>query len=263
MAVNAAARTPRACAAGSDSRQRCENWPPDRVSVWPGAAVAQRFRLFVVPLQISPACGSGNERGGGKCCMPDLILNAPALDRLRKPPRIRGMKKSAVLKDAIRRLGGSATKPENRLLQVALDMGLYADATEAEHFKQHWLNDPPGSGFWPTIDTEPILRKGLWLACKKFKTSGLPCEYFWVISGDQNSSLGDERRRRARSPSCCTRRSSPASCRPWPRRRCGSCGSRAAWWCLGRCSCHRRERRRTADSHLTSPRSAAATIGNQ
>jgi hypothetical protein len=77
--------------------------------------------------------------------MPDLILKAPALDRLEKLSRIKNMKKSPLLTDAIKRLGGDPKKPENRLLKVARDMGLYASDAEAEHFKQHWLNDPPGS----------------------------------------------------------------------------------------------------------------------
>jgi hypothetical protein len=119
--------------------------------------------------------------------MPDLILKAPVLERLERLSRMKGLKKSPLLKDAIKRLGGNPQKPENRLVAIARDMGLYASDADAEHFKQHWLNDPPGSGFWPSIDTEPILRKGLEVACRKFKASGLPCEYFWVISGDQNT----------------------------------------------------------------------------
>ncbi|MGH7785214.1 MAG: hypothetical protein ACRERC_00010 [Candidatus Binatia bacterium] len=119
--------------------------------------------------------------------MPDLILKAPVLKRLEILSRIPGMKNSQKLKDAIARLNGPLTDPDNRLVKIARDLGLYASDAEADHFKAHWLDDPAGSGFWPGIDTESILRKGLWLACTKFKNSGRPCEYFWVISGDQNS----------------------------------------------------------------------------
>lgn len=114
--------------------------------------------------------------------MPDLIVKAPVFSRLEAISRIPGMKDHPMLATAIARLGSST----DDLVQIAKDMFLYRDDAHAAHFSRDWLNRPAGSGFWKSIDTEPIIRAGLLLACQKFQQKGLPCDYFWVISGDQN-----------------------------------------------------------------------------
>jgi hypothetical protein len=120
--------------------------------------------------------------------MPDLILRAPVFHRLGKASRVRGAHNNPLIDDMITRLNGDPALPANKIAKIAEDMGFYADAAQADHFKRDWLNDPPGGGFWPTIDTEAILRKGLATMLDTFKTKGKPLEFFWVISGDQNSS---------------------------------------------------------------------------
>jgi hypothetical protein len=118
--------------------------------------------------------------------MPEIIIKAPIFTRLEAMSRIPGMKDNPMLSAAIARL----KNPQNKLIDVAKDMFLYADDAQASHFKKDWLNDPPGGGFWAQqgIDVEPIIRAGLVLACEKFQATGLPCEYFWVASGDNKTS---------------------------------------------------------------------------
>ncbi len=120
--------------------------------------------------------------------MPDLILRAPVFGRLTKASRVKGAHTSPLLDKLIKRLQGDPSLPENKLVKIAVDHGFYADAAQAEHVKKDWLNDPPGGGFWPSIDTESIIRKGLLTLCEQFKATGKPIEVFWVISGDQNTS---------------------------------------------------------------------------
>jgi hypothetical protein len=119
--------------------------------------------------------------------MPDLILKAPVFGRFARASRIKGAHKNPFLDEIIRRLEADPSKPENKLVKIARDMGFYASDAQAEHVKRDWLNDPPGGGFWPAVDTEAILRQGLLAACRKFRETGLPLEFFWVISGDQNT----------------------------------------------------------------------------
>lgn len=119
--------------------------------------------------------------------MPDLILKAPVFGRFAKASRLKGAAKSPLLDQLIQRLEGDPSLPANSLVQMALDMGFYASPQQAEHVRRDWLNDPPGNGFWPGIDTEALLREGLLTVCRKFKETRLPIEFFWVISGDQNT----------------------------------------------------------------------------
>ena len=118
--------------------------------------------------------------------MPDLLLKPPVFDRMETLSRKAGFRSGSKLKNAISDLAGSSSAKS--IVDIAMDLDLYKTPKEAEHLKLHWLNDPPGSGFWPSVDVEPILRAGLLFACKRFKLKGLPLEFFWVISGDQNTS---------------------------------------------------------------------------
>ncbi|HXJ33711.1 MAG TPA: hypothetical protein VMS22_06675 [Candidatus Eisenbacteria bacterium] len=120
--------------------------------------------------------------------MPDLILRAPVFHRLAKASRLAGASSNPLVDEIITRLNGDPSQPANKIPQIMQDMGFYADAPAAEHFRRDWLNDPPGGGFWQTIDTESIIRKGIAVALEKFKDVGKPLEFFWVISGDQTTS---------------------------------------------------------------------------
>jgi hypothetical protein len=120
--------------------------------------------------------------------MPDLILKAPIFGRISKASRIPGSSADARLGQMIARLDADPTQPQNKLVQIGLDFGFYSSAQQAEHLSKHWLDDPPGAGFWAGLpEVEEIIRKGLSLALKKFRDTGLPLEFFWVISGDENS----------------------------------------------------------------------------
>jgi hypothetical protein len=120
--------------------------------------------------------------------LPDLILRAPVFHRVGKASRLPGASTNPLIDDMITRLNADPSLPANKIAKIAEDMGFYADAAQAEHFKRDWLNDPPGGGFWPSIDTEAILRKGLVTMLETFKAEAKPLEFFWVTSGDQNSS---------------------------------------------------------------------------
>lgn len=117
--------------------------------------------------------------------MPEIIIKAPIFARLEAMSRIPGMKDNPMLSAAIELLKDS----QNKLIDIAKSVFLYADDKQADHFKKDWLNDPPGGGFWSQqgINPEPIIRAGILLACEKFRDTGLPCEYFWVTSGDNKT----------------------------------------------------------------------------
>jgi hypothetical protein len=119
--------------------------------------------------------------------MPDLILRAPVFHRIGKASRLKDAASNPLIDTMITRLNGDPADADNKIAKIAEDMGFYTDAAQAEHFKKDWLNDPPNSGFWQTIDTEAILRKGLVAMLEAFKTHKKPLEFFWVISGDQNT----------------------------------------------------------------------------
>ncbi len=119
--------------------------------------------------------------------MLDIILKAPVFGRLEKASRVPGAPSNPLLDEIISRLEDPAD-PDNGLVQIARDMGFYSSEAQAVHLKEHWLNDPPGNGFWQGIDTEPIIRKGLAKACRLFRDHGRPMEFFWVMSGSQNTS---------------------------------------------------------------------------
>lgn len=119
--------------------------------------------------------------------MLDLILKAPVFGRLERASRVNGAQDSPLLDEIITRLEDT-TDPNNGLVQIARDMGFYASDAQAVHLKEHWLNDPPGNGFWQGIDTEPIIRKGLAKACRVFRKHGRPFEFYWVMAGSQNAS---------------------------------------------------------------------------
>jgi hypothetical protein len=119
--------------------------------------------------------------------MLDIILKAPVFGRLEKASRVPGAHYNPLLDEIIDRLE-DPSDPDNSLVQIARDMGFYSSEAHAVHLKEHWLNDPPGNGFWQGNDTEPIIRKGLAQACRLFRDHGRVMEFFWVMSGSQNAS---------------------------------------------------------------------------
>lgn len=119
--------------------------------------------------------------------MTDLILRAPVFRRLAKASRIPGAADNPLIDLIIQRLEGNSTLPQNKLVQIALDFGFYQDDAQAAHLKRDWLNQGTGPGFWPTIDTEAIIRKGMVTVLQKFQEKKRPLELFWVISGDSDT----------------------------------------------------------------------------
>lgn len=121
--------------------------------------------------------------------MPDLILKAPVFGRFAKASRIPGAASSPLLQQMIDRLEAPTTVG-NDLDQIAIDMGFYADATQAAHVKRDWLNkDPNQPGFWPTIATEPLMRAGLLRVCKLFQATGKPVEFLWVFADREGGTV--------------------------------------------------------------------------
>lgn len=115
----------------------------------------------------------------------DVILRAPVFGRLSRASRIPGAAASPLLADIITRLGD----PNDNMVDIAADMGFYSTPAQESHVRKDWLNEDPGGhpGFWPTIRTEPIMRAGLKVACERFRDTGKPLEFLWVMSGDQYS----------------------------------------------------------------------------
>ena len=115
--------------------------------------------------------------------MLDIILKAPIFDRLEAASNVPGADKDPRLDQIITRL----QNPTDSIVQIGLDMGFYANAAQADHLKRHWLDDPPGGGFWAGINTEPLIRQGLLKAAQLFKQHGRGLEIYWVMSGSTAS----------------------------------------------------------------------------
>lgn len=116
--------------------------------------------------------------------MPDILQRAPVLRRLAKASRVPGANASPILTNIITRLKNPAG-PQDDLLALALEKGFYANAAAADHFRKHWLDDPPGSGFWPGLPTKKVIAAALLKTCELFKQTGFPIEFFWAVSGEQ------------------------------------------------------------------------------
>src|SRR5262245_5229195 len=115
--------------------------------------------------------------------MLDIILKAPIFDRLEAASNIPGAQNDPRLGQIITRLQNTT----DSIVQIGLDMGFYASAAQADHLKRHWLDDPPGEGFWAGINTEPLIRQGLLKAAQVFKQHGRGLEIYWVVAGIQAS----------------------------------------------------------------------------
>src|SRR5262249_54448629 len=115
--------------------------------------------------------------------MLDIILKAPIFDRLEAASNIPGAQNDPRVDQIITRLQDNT----DSIVQIGLDMGFYASAAQADHLKRHWLDDPPGGGFWAGINTEPLVRQGLLKAAQLFKQHGRGLEIYWVMSGSTAS----------------------------------------------------------------------------
>lgn len=121
--------------------------------------------------------------------MPDLIVKAPVMNRMETFTKNKANASSPKLANAITALGADPTLPNNKLAKIAKDLGLYADDNATAHFRQDWLKeDPSKPSFWPDLkNIETIIRQGMLEICKQFQQSKLPCEFFWVMSGEQGT----------------------------------------------------------------------------
>src|SRR5262245_13557955 len=115
--------------------------------------------------------------------MLDIILKAPIFDRLEAASNVPGAQNDPPLDKIIKSLKDRT----DGLVDIGLYMGFYGSSQQAEHLKKHWLNDPPGDGFWQGINTEPIIRAGLLKAAQVFKQHGRGLEIYWAMSGSQAS----------------------------------------------------------------------------
>src|SRR5215470_7844850 len=60
--------------------------------------------------------------------------------------------------------------------------------TEEQHLRKHWLNDPPGSGWWPQIaNIAEILQQGFITVVNLVKTVTKPIDAYWLCHGPQNA----------------------------------------------------------------------------
>lgn len=122
--------------------------------------------------------------------LPDLVLKAPVFARMEAMSRDTDLWKKKVARDALNQACldlGDSTKP---LVEIAKAAWLY-DNDPTAHFEEHWLNKN-GNGYWRNMQdqVDAVLRAGMKRACELFiaKNYAVPFEYFWVISGDTNSS---------------------------------------------------------------------------
>ena len=58
----------------------------------------------------------------------------------------------------------------------------WLNAAEATHLRTHWMNKPPGQGWWPTQPVEDILRVGLTKTVELVKQYDLPIDSYWLCT---------------------------------------------------------------------------------
>lgn len=122
--------------------------------------------------------------------LPDLILKAPVFARLEALSRDTAFWGNKASKDRLNQivvdLGGSV----KTLLDISKSGWIY-DSDPTEHFEKHWLNST-NDGYWKNMQLKvnEVLRAGMKRACEIFIANNyaIPFEYYWVISGDTNSS---------------------------------------------------------------------------
>jgi hypothetical protein len=122
--------------------------------------------------------------------LPDLILKAPVFARMEAMSRDEDLWKSQSSKDMLNQIVLDLGGTSKSIVDIARDMGLY-DTDSTKHFEEHWLN-VNGNGYWRNMQSQvnAVLRGGMKRACELFIANNYakPFEYFWVISGDTNSS---------------------------------------------------------------------------
>lgn len=122
--------------------------------------------------------------------LPDLILKAPVFARLEALSRNQAFWQTQAAQDLLNALIADLDNPAKKIIDIVKAAGLY-NTNSTNHFEVHWLNST-GQGYWFKMQTqvEAVLRAGMKRACEIFVANNYakPFEYFWVISGDQNSS---------------------------------------------------------------------------
>ena len=117
--------------------------------------------------------------------MPDVILKSPIMHRFETFTA--GVKSSARKRTKLQKAITRLSDPNDSLVDIALDLDFYSSKAAAEHFEKHWLGlDPLVPTFWPTLTPQPIttiIRLGLLKVCRLVKSSKLPAEFWWVMSG--------------------------------------------------------------------------------
>jgi hypothetical protein len=122
--------------------------------------------------------------------LPDLILKAPVFARLEVLSRDTALWKTQAARDALNQIVLDLDDPTKKLIDIAKAGWLY-DNDSTVHFEKHWLNST-NDGYWKKMQTEieAVIRAGMRRACELFISCNYakPFEYFWVISGDTQSS---------------------------------------------------------------------------
>src|SRR5690242_10890691 len=122
--------------------------------------------------------------------LPDLILKAPVFARLEALSRNTTFWQNQSAQDMLNQIVLDFDDQTKSLVDIVKAAGLYSSAS-TKHFEEHWLNTT-GNGYWNKMQAqvEAVMRAGMKRACETFIANNYakPFEYFWVISGDQNSS---------------------------------------------------------------------------
>jgi hypothetical protein len=78
----------------------------------------------------------------------------------------------------------------NTLVAIASNGGFYGGPHSADHFRKHWLGEGPNpEPFWPGIQVKvkKSLRSGMLKAAQLFKSTKKPCQFLWVMSGEEGT----------------------------------------------------------------------------
>lgn len=108
--------------------------------------------------------------------MPDMIAKPTFFSRLEEASRQR---KTYDLQQIINELKN--LPPGTDFVDVGLKYKWITPA-EATHLRMHWLNKPPGQGWWPSEPVEDILHTALTKTVELVQQYDRPIDAFWLCT---------------------------------------------------------------------------------